>query len=312
MALDYEQLDAITRDHVVPSLTDNIFDQTPVLQMLKGKAKTISGGTGIRVPIEYATTTSTGWYTKFDTLLTEPNEVFTAVLYNWAHGYVNMTLAKTDLLANNGPEQIVSLLYSQKKNAEKTLAKTMTSALFSETSNSKAIQGIPLMVDDSASTDYAGINATDFSGWASSIDSSTTTMTIPVLQGKFGDCSDGNDVPTLIIMNQDNFDKYYELLEVKPDFRVQDKNNKLKFQGATIVVDKASNGTGSGTQDNHVTYLNENYITFFINKKNNFVVGKWQQPTNQEAIISRITWSGQLTTSNRRRHGALEAIDPAL
>jgi hypothetical protein len=58
--------------------------------------------------------------------------------------------------------------------------------------------------------------------------------------------------------------------------------------------------------------INENFIQFYCHPKDNFKVGKWQKPINQEGRIARITWTGQLATNNRRRHGKFTSLNPAL
>ncbi|MHA1873648.1 MAG: phage major capsid protein [Candidatus Heimdallarchaeaceae archaeon] len=313
MALDYTVLQAVTQEYIEPKLQDNIYNKTPVLKRLRTKVnKSQDGGEYIKVPIIYAEITSAGHYSGWSTLLTADNDTITAVRYDWGHVYANMAISQTDELKNSGKAQIISLLTAKAQQAEMQLSKTLTTDLFSTSSVTNGIQGFPLMVDDSASTDYAGINATDFSNWAASVDTSTNVLSLAALQNKFGDCSDGNEVPTLIISNQACFDAYWLLLEVKPEFRVQSENNSLKFQGADWIVDKACPGSGNGTTDNHIYFINENFITFYVHPRNNFRVSEWLKPINQQGRIARITFSGQLATNNRRRHGAFKNIDPAL
>jgi hypothetical protein len=312
MALDYTQIQSITQEYIEPHLQDNIFDKTAVLNRLRNKMdKSQDGGEYIKVPILYAKKTSTGRYSSWGTLETAVNDSVNAVTYNWAHAYASMGISRTDELVNSGKSAIVKLITAEAKAAELTLADELTDDLFATSAVTNGIAGFPLMCH--TTTDYGGISSSDFSGWAASRDTTSTVMTLGAIQGKFGDVSDGNEVPTLMISNQDMFDKYWQLLEVKPEFRVQ-KNNYigLKFNAADWVVDKGSNGSGSGTEDNYLYFLNENFIKLYVHPKDNFKVGQWQKPINQEGRIARVTWTGQLSTNNRRRHGIMTAIDPAL
>jgi hypothetical protein len=146
-----------------------------------------------------------------------------------------MGISKTDELKNSGASKIIDLLASEAKVAEMTLADDMSDDIFGTTSATNGIQGFPLMVD-SDSTDYAGIGTGDFSNWTAQ-ESSTNTVTLGVLQGMFGDCSDMNEVPTVLFTLQDVFDKIWQLYEVKPEFRVQNYNSNqggMKFQGAPL------------------------------------------------------------------------------
>lgn len=312
MALLTDQLNTITQEEIRPMLIDNVFNSTPTLKYLKEKTKEyVGGGTYISQPIISAEKTSSGWYTGWNTLLTEDNDSITSVKYNWAHVYCSMSISKTDELKNAGKARVISLLTTQAKLAELTLAKKITTALFSTSSITDALQGFALMCDDSSSTEYAGIDSADVTTWAASKDTSTTVLTLGALNGKFGDVTDGSEMPNLIISAQDAQDKYWQLLETKPEFRVQDENGGLKFRGATWIVDKACTGTAS-TADNYIYFLNTNFIQLYLHPEDNFVTGPWQKPINQMGKISQISATLQLATSNRRRQGLMTTINPAL
>ena len=115
----------------------------------------------------------------------------------------------------------------------------------------------------------------------------------------------------MIISNQDSADKIWEIIE--PKSRVMPANDEaLVFKKAVWLVDAQAPGSGSGTEDNHIEFINENAITLYVHPKNNIVVSPWQKPLDQEGRIARVLVTLQLITDNRRRHGAFETIDPAL
>jgi hypothetical protein len=311
MALDYSQLQSITQEFIVPKLVDNVFNKYSILERLRKRLNKVQdGGEYIKQPIIYAKKTSVGTYDGWDTVLTAVNDSLNAVTFNWGHYYCNMGISKTDELANYGKQKIISLLTAEGQVAELTLADTMTTDLFASGAVTNGFDGFVQMIGTTG--EFGGISSSDTSVWASSVDSSSTVMTLGALQGKFGDVTYGQETPTLIISNQDCFDKYWQLLEVKPEFRVQDKNGSLKFRSADWIVDKACGGTGSGTADNQILFINENFVEFYVHPADNFKVGDWMKPINQEGRICRITFTGQLGTSNRRMHGKFTTINPAL
>ena len=63
MAVSIDQLTAITHKKIMPKMFDNIFDSNPLLKrMLKsGQYVSQEGGRTIDVPLNYATTTASGW-----------------------------------------------------------------------------------------------------------------------------------------------------------------------------------------------------------------------------------------------------------
>lgn len=311
MALDYTQLQAVTQDFIRPKLVDNIFKNYPTLARLRKKENlSQDGGTQIQQPIIYAKKTSSGKYNGWGTVLTTTNESLTAVTYSWGHYYTSMGISRTDELANSGKAAIVKLVTTEAQVAELTITEDMTTDLFASGAATNGFDGFVQMVGTTG--EYGGISSSDTSVWASSVDSSTTVMTLGVLQGKMGDCTVGTKRPTLILANQDCFDKLWQLYEVKPEFRVQDENGNLKFGGADWMVEPAVGGTGSGTADNQIFFLNENFIEFYIHPKDDLVISDWMTPINQIGKIARITFTGQLGTSNRRMHGKFTTINPAL
>ena len=305
------QLNSITQYYIVPTLGDNVFTKYPVIEKLtKNLDKSQDGGTSIYQPIIYQKKTA-GVYSGFDTLSTAPVESLTAVNYSWAHYYSPMTLAKTDKLMNSGKFAVISLVKSEAETAELSLRDKMTSDLYSTSAVTGGIQGLPLLCH--TSTNFGGISSTDISTWAASVDSSTTVLTIGALINKFAAVTYGTDMPNMIISNQAAFAKYFQLLEVRPEFKVQNKNGNLMFNGAEWMVDRNCNGTAAGTTaDCYVYLLNTDYIQFYLHPKNDFVTQDWQQPVNQEVVVSRITVSCQLGTSQRRVHGLFTTINPSL
>lgn len=79
MALSIDQLNAITTKWIMPKLHDNIFDSNPyTARMIRsGSYQARNGGVTIDVPLNYATATSSGWYSGTETLNTTDNENIT-------------------------------------------------------------------------------------------------------------------------------------------------------------------------------------------------------------------------------------------
>lgn len=164
MSLTYDQISAITKKKFLPKMVDNIFDSNPLLKRLRAKSPKLDGGERIMVPLLYATTTASGWFSGADTLSTSDNEQFTAAAYTWKQAYANITITRLDELKNSGEAQVLSLVKNKVKAAEKTLADTLGTGLYNAGSTAKAIVGLRAIVD-SAST-VGGISQSTYS-WSS-------------------------------------------------------------------------------------------------------------------------------------------------
>ena len=144
MALSVDQLNAITEKFYVKKLFDNIFDSNPLLVKLRegGSYKSTSGGTQIYVPLNYATTTASGWYSGADTLSTTDNDNITSAAYDWKSLYAGVSITEEDEMKNSGEAAQLNLLKSKMQIAEKTLKDLLGTGLFSDGTTAKSIVGL--------------------------------------------------------------------------------------------------------------------------------------------------------------------------
>ena len=143
--------------------------------------------------MNYASTTASGWYQGTDTLSTSDNQNISGAEYDWKQLYANITIRRDEELKNSGDSQVLSLVKNKVKIAEKTMSDTLGTGLYSDGTDSKAIVGLR----DIVATDQTvgGISQTANSWWQAQVDSSSTTMTMAVLQTQYSAASIDNDKP---------------------------------------------------------------------------------------------------------------------
>lgn len=305
MALSIDQLNAITDKYFIKKMFDNIFDSNVVLKKIMdgGSYKSVSGGTQIYVPLNYAQTTASGWYRGADTLSTTDNDNITAAAYDWCSVYAGVAITEEDELKNAGDAEQLNLLKSKMQIAEKTLKDLMGTGVFSDGSTTNSIVGLR----DIVATDQTvgGISQTDNSWWRGQVDSSTTTTTISALNSVFQNCSVDSEKPDLIVGTRSTYNYYYAMLQ--PQQRFQDDKTaaggfqNLMFNGAPFVHD-------SHCPSSHVFMLNLAHLHLFYHPKRNMAFEPFQKPINQQVKVSRILWMGALGSSNNRLHGKLSAL----
>lgn len=304
MALNYTDVSAITQKYFYPKLIDNIFGSNTLLMRAKKKWYTHqSGGEKIVVPVAYAVTSAAGWFTGSDTLSTTANDQISAAEFDWMHLYANITITRQDELKNKGKEGIINLVKAKVQIAEKTVADTLGTALYNLGTVTNAIMGLRLAVD-SAGT-YGGISRTSYSWWAAQEDSTTTAITIPTLQALMGDCTVGNDRPTVITTTQNSYDTIFGLLQPQQRFMDADTAKagfqNILFNGVPVIVDSHCPSTC-------LFMLNENYLQFIVHTDEDFRFEPFQKPTNQNVSSAKIFWFGALCGSNCRMQGKFSAI----
>jgi len=296
MAVPFTEINAITQKFFVKKLVDNIFDSNPLFQRWKkNNYQSVEGGTSLMVPVAYATTTASAWYSGSDTLDTSANDQITAAEFDWKQIHSSITITKLDELKNAGPLAMVDFVKSKVQLAEKTIKDNLGTALYNVGTAANEIVGLRAMVD--ASRTYGGINSSTNTWWDCQEDTTTTTLTMKALQALEGDVKIDNDRPSVHMTTQDIFDTYYALLQ--PQQRFQDDDTarggfvNLIFNGKPVIVD-------SHCPASHWFMLNEDYIMLKYHKDENFRFEPFIKPTNQNVSVAHIFWTGALCGSNPR------------
>jgi len=304
MALTWDVVSSITEKKFIKKLSDNIFDSNPLLKRLKQKSyEKIDGGTSIMVPLNYATTTASGWFTGADSLSTADNENISAAEYSWKQIYANITVTRLDELKNSGDAQKISLVKSKVQIAEKTILDTMGTAVYNDGTTNNALVGLRAIV--SASSTVGGIAQSTNSWWSAQVDSSTTTFSLTALQTQYNACSVDNDAPTVIMATRANYNRFYGTLQ--PQQRFMDSEtakagfSSLMFNGTPFIAD-------SHCPTSHIFLLNENYLHLFAHKDEDMRFEPFQKPISQNIKIAKVFWMGALGSSNNRLHGKQSAV----
>lgn len=292
----YGEISSITQTYFMPKLVDNIFNSNALLQRWrKSNYQKIGGGTEIRVPLAYATTTAAGWYNGTDTLNVTSNDQIDAAKFDWKQIYGNITITRLDELKNSGKEAIVNFVKAKVQMTEKTVADTMGTALFNAGTTTNALIGLRLACQSSGYT-YGGISKTTYSWWRGTVDASTV-LSLAAMQGAQGDVQIDNDRPSVWVTTQNIFDDFYGLIQ--PQQRFMDSETakagftNMLFNGKPVLVD-------SHCPASHMFGLNENYLQLIVHKDEDFRFEPFIKPTNQNVSTAKVYWTGALTCSNAR------------
>jgi len=304
MELTWDQVGAITSKKFLPKAVDNIFDSNPFFQRMKERnTMKLDGGSTIMQPLEYSQNTANGWYSGTETLDTSDTQILTAAEYDWKQFYVNLTIIRLEELKNSGNSAKLKLAQAKMKNAEKTMADQLGVALYNAGSDAKALAGLRFVVNTTSSV--GGISQTTNSWWQSQVDSTSTTLTMALMQSIYNDCSIGNDTPTVLLSNRSIYNFYYALLQPQQRFQSTDVAKggftSLMFNSTPHIVD-------SNAPANHLFFINEKYMQMTAHKDEFMRFEPWVKPTNQNLKVAKLYFAGNLTPSNNRMQGKLSAI----
>ena len=140
MALSYDNLSALTKDKFIPVLVDNIFNSNAVLLKLLKNADKLDGGKKIIIPVEYGKNGSQGFinHSSSTTTAIADSAIISASEWEWATAYSGIYFRGDEEHKNMGDSQVLSLLKSKMKNAEKSLKDLFGTSIFAVTGGTTA------------------------------------------------------------------------------------------------------------------------------------------------------------------------------
>lgn len=301
-------------------LADNVSNNNALLMRLRerGNRKPFSGGRNITQEIEYAENSTYKRYSGYETLDIQPSDVFTAAEYEIKQAAVAVSISGLEELQNSGREQMIDLLESRIKNAERTFMNNLSADIYSNgtADGGKQIGGLQLIVADAGTGTVGGINSSTWTFWQNQFydfsDESVTAgpSTIQTAMNTlFLECARNADRPDLIVADNTYFRYYWESLQaiqrVANDKMAAAGFENLKFMGADVVFD---GGQGGSAPSAHMFFLNTNYLFFRPHRDRDMVpLDPDRFAVNQDAMVKLIAFAGNMTCSNRALQGVIVA-----
>lgn len=311
---NFDEILSTTLKNYIPKLTDNIFSARPLFYALtNGRTiRRISGGAKIVVPVIYGTNSTAGSYSGTDTISTTAQTGISAAEYSWKQYAATVTINGIEEAQNNGEAQIIDLLEGKIFQTQETIIENMNAMFWSNGAGNggKDWLGLNALVgtgNDSGSA-IGGIDATDSdnSWWRSTLTNQGGVLTVAAMATLYNTVSVGNDQPTIIITDQDEYEAYEALLDGQiryTDTDVADGGfQNLLFKGAPVTFDSHTDLAGK------MFFLNTKYLQLVAHSDVWFKPTPFVRPTNQDAVFSQLLCYGELTTSNRARQGMLYGL----
>lgn len=315
--IDYNDIFTTTLEARTGKLADNVTDNNALFAVLKKKDKIrpISGGSKILEELEYGEG-DMKWYSGYDTIDYKPKQLFTAAEYSFKMAAVPVAISGEDMLKNSGPEQVIDLFEKRIENARKTIMNRMSAAVYGDGTGSggKEIGGLKLLVADDPTTGIVGgidRSQADNKWWRNESISATAKLTTENIRQQMGTMyrrlTRGVDIPDLIVTGDELYAVFEESLQPLQRYTspsTADAGFKnIKFKGSDVVCD---GGKGGNCPDDHMYFLNTNYIYLRPHRNRNMkVIGGDRMAVNQDALYRIIGWAGNMTLSNASLQGVL-------
>ena len=310
----YTEIVTTTLANYSRTMADNITNNNALLRSIQEKGnKVVAGGRTIVQELEYATNSTTKWYSGYEVLDTSTSNVFTAAEFNYKQLAGNVVISGLEQVENSGKEAVFNLLKSRVKNLEKSLKNTMATALYADGTGTsgKELGGLQLLVPGTVGNTVGGINSTTYSFWqnqvydfstesvtpsATTIQTAMNTLWLATIRGA--------DKPDCIVADSTYFQYYWASLQTNQRFTSDDKASagfmNLMFMDAPVYYDDQCPAS--------IMYmLNTDYLFLRPASGREFSPLGEKASVNQDAMVLPVVWAGNMTVSNRARQGIIQA-----
>lgn len=307
---DYDKL---VRKYIDPTVKDNVYDATPLLRRIKGKAKVRNLTDWHKLPLEIAEGLG-GPMHDLDPHDRSRKPVLSYAEYQLKEYYAILTMSDRDELICKGPEDVVDVLQAKARNAQKKLRKDLTSGIVSDgTTNTKHFVGLQRAIPDTATTDttaYGGITGSTDAFWNTQHQNKdSNAIAYADIVNMVALCQDGEDKTSCLYTDKFIWASLWNLLQPQERYTngsIDTATGLPNIAGLPILTDAAfesSNATGG-----RIYFVNENYLRLYLHSKSNFKYFPFMQADDQFAKSCKWKVSGFYGCSNRDRQGLIYGI----
>lgn len=311
---------SLARRFILPEVADVVYGQNILFYRLnKANKRIVRGGTQIEAPFMYSRFSNGGPYQGYDALDVAPNDTIKNGAWDWKQHYVPVTVDGLTLIKTDSPEAIADFLRKYFEQAEMEMAENLSVGLFSDGTNAKEIDGLEAAVDDGGvAATYGGLTRSANTWLNSTDDSSTATLALSTLQTLQGNVGRGSQQPTLILSRQEQYNRFWNLCQTDQTFYTptggatddvlaQAGFTNILFNNIPWVVD-ANVFDGPNTSNSAILMLNENYLHWAVSPRADFYLEDFQSPVDQDVMVAKLLWAGNLVCNNPARQGKLTNI----
>ena len=321
MAFNRTFLESVTQKHIVPRMADAVFKGCPFAYFLReNHTIKLAGGRNIVLPL-ILKEANASWYDGVDVADLEVVEPENSAQFDWKWLRVMFTIPETDLDKNGGEDGVINILEARKEWAELTLIENLSDGLYgTNSSNSKQMDGLQNMFG-ATGTAYGDLTDTDFVSPAAWLVNDTAPLTGNTLDEEEmrrmrGAVTRGASKPNFGTCNFPVYNTIWRLPQNDQRFGMEKVANigfdHVVFEGMPIVPDEHAAGSGYGSTDNVLYFLNMDYVQFFVHSNKAFASRVYDPIPQQNVWIGGVFLGCNLATNNRRMHSMMNDVNPSL
>tara|TARA_R100001163_G_scaffold15604_2_gene14121 strand:- start:2307 stop:3248 length:942 start_codon:yes stop_codon:yes gene_type:complete len=292
------------------TLSDNVSNHNALLRRLRenGNQTSVTGRDIVR-ELEYADNGTVQFYSGYESLDVSPSDVLSAAVFDYKQLAGNVTISGLEQIKNSGTEAIINLLEARINVLEKSMMNSLSTSIYSDGTGTsgKEVGGLQLIVADAGTGTVGGINSSTYTFWQNVQTTATSSaFSVANVQADMNtiylSLIRGADSPDLVMAGTNAYTAFLGSLQAIQRITSDDLANSgftsLQYLNSDVVFDSACN-------TNRMYFLNTDYLRLEVAAARDFVPGEAKMSVNQDAMVTPMFWSGNLTCSNRALQGVI-------
>jgi len=312
---DVGQALTTTLNSYKPEIISNIIDNHPLLNRLQAKGNIVkaSGGVNFQEKISYAENGTVQSQGEYDTFNTTPQDVLATATFAQKIITGTMTMTDLEMKQNSGKEAFINLAEAKKKVLIESLKNYLGSQIYADGTGSggKEIGGLQLLIADAPTSGTVGaINRANYSVWQNKLYDFSVEGPTPsssTIQSAFNTLwtrcqAQAGELPDLIAADSLYFSFFESSLQTVQ--RITDPSigalgfSSYKYKNADVFYDPECPAS-------HAYFINTNHVFLKYLGKDLLEVGETMRPVNQNAYVTPIVFTGNMTIDNARVYGVM-------
>tara|TARA_R100001509_G_C4871085_1_gene216712 strand:- start:199 stop:1140 length:942 start_codon:yes stop_codon:yes gene_type:complete len=292
------------------TLSDNVSNHNALLRRLRenGNQTSVTGRDIVR-ELEYADNGTVQFYSGYETLDVSPSDVLSAAVFDYKQLAGNVTISGLEQVKNSGTEAIINLLEARINVLEKSMMNSLSTSIYSDGTGSsgKEVGGLQLIVADAGTGTVGGINSSTYTFWqnvqTTATSSAFSTSNVQAdMNNIYLQLVRGADSPDLVMAGTNAYKAFLGSLQAIQRITSDDLANSgftsVQYLNSDVVFDSSCN-------TDRMYFLNTDYLRLEVAASRDFVPGEAKMSVNQDAMVTPMFWSGNLTCSNRALQGVI-------
>ena len=314
----YDTIRSLTHPLVGQKIADNITAQIPLIYLMNkiGHKEYENGGYNYRLPALLELPVAQP-YTGLSALDTIEADGVTMAIFNRKQLQVPIVVSGTKMLQNSGsdPTAVVDYIAATIEQAEQGmkagLAGSSQGILSNLGESDLGVTGLQSIIADSTTTgSVGGLSRATYTAWrhqSQSVAANWNTTGMTVLNTLILSCLRGEEVPGVMVVTLATYANILRTMQALSQFQQPMTAfgelgfPHLQWNGAIIIPD-------AGVIANRAYLLNLKYMKLLVHKDRDMVIRDFITPGDQDALVGRLYWAGNLVCNCLRAQGVLQGV----